>query len=221
MKRLRVRLTRILVGTPGKKTRFHTLRGELVAPREWPAAGGALLRRLRGTTYDRPWLTPQAVRFLDHIIKPDWVVAELGAGASTAWFGRRAGRVLSIESDPTWANRVELTLLMAGVRNVEMHLVSLGEFDDELARIAPASPLDLIVVDQLEREAGDRVESVRRGRQFVRPGGYLVLDDSDRAEYAGAFDHLAGWSQRRFVGVRPFPFQATETTVFQRPDSPP
>jgi hypothetical protein len=217
MKALRAQLTKIVVGTPGKKTRFHTRRGELVPLREWPAAGGALLRRIRGKAYDRPWLAPQAVQFLERIIEPGWVVAELGAGASTAWFGRRAGRVLSLESDPSWADQVEATLTRVGLRNVEVHLVPLGEFDDALARVAAKTPFDLIVVDQLERETGARVESIRRGWQFVRPGGYLVLDDSDWATNAGAFDLLVGWSHRRFVGVRPSPFQATETTVFRRP----
>jgi hypothetical protein len=219
MKGLRVKLTKIVAGGPGKKTRLHTERGELVAPREWPAAGAALLRRMRGATYDRPWLAPQAVRFLDRIIEPGWVVAELGAGASTPWFGRRAGRVLSLESDPSWVDRVEATLKRSGVGNVEVYLVGLGEFDDALARIAAATPLDLIVVDQMERKAGDRVESIRRGRHLVRPGGYLVLDDSDHAAYAGAFELLEEWPHLRFVGVRPYPFQATETTVFQRPHS--
>jgi predicted O-methyltransferase YrrM len=172
---------------------------------------------MRGRTYDRPWLAPQAVEFLDRIIERDWVIVELGAGASTAWFGRRAGRVISLESDPTWVKQVESSLEALGVRNVEMHLLSLGEFDDALARIAEATRPDLIVVDQDDREGGERVESVRRGSQLVRPGGYVVLDDSDRPRNRRAFDTLAGWSHIRFVGVRPYPFQATETTVFQRP----
>jgi hypothetical protein len=217
MKQSRERMINFVAGTPGKKTRFHTLRGEFVPLREWPAVGAALLGRIRGTKPDRPWFAPQAVKFLDRIIEPGWVVAELGAGGSTAWLGRRAGRVMSLESDPVWVDRVEATLAATGVRNVSLHLVSPGEFDEALARIAAATPLDLLVVDQLERDEGERVESIRRAWDLVRPGGYLVLDDSDRATYSGAFELLEGWPHRRFIGVRPLPFQATETTVFRRP----
>ena len=68
------------------------------------------------------------------------------------------------------------------------------------------------MVDFLESPAADRVEAVRVGRSKVRPGGYLLLDDSDRPAYAGAFELLAGWRRRRFAGVKDGWPQAVETT---------
>ena len=51
---------------------------------------------------------------------------------------------------------------------------------------------DLVVVDFLESPEADRVDAVRVGRTKVRPGGYLLLDDSDRPAYAEAFELLDG-----------------------------
>jgi hypothetical protein len=214
---IRSRLTKLVVGTPGKKTRFHTRRGDLLEPKEWPAACTSLLRRVRGRTPDEPWLAPSAVRFLDRVIKRDWVVAELGAGASTTWFARRAGRVLSLEDDPEWAARIARNLDSLGITTVQLLLVDSAEFDETLARSATGMPIDLLLVDQTERQAGDRTESVRRGQSLVRPGGYLVLDDSDWPANQEVFRVLESWPRRRFVGIRPRPFQTTETTIFRRP----
>ena len=45
-----------------------------------------------------------------------------------------------------------------------------------------------------------------------------VLDDFDWAMNRPAFELLREWPHRRFIGVRPRPFQATETTIFRRPN---
>jgi hypothetical protein len=51
----------------------------------------------------------------------------------------------------------------------------------------------------------------------VKPGGLLLLDDSDRPGYAAAYELLAGWKERRFVGVKDEWPEACETTIFRRP----
>ena len=50
----------------------------------------------------------------------------------------------------------------------------------------------------------------------VRPGGFLLLDDSDRPGYAEAFELLDGWRERRFTGVKDEWPEACETTIFRR-----
>jgi hypothetical protein len=51
----------------------------------------------------------------------------------------------------------------------------------------------------------------------VTPGGYLLLDDSDRPGYAEAFDLLGAWRFRKFVGVKDEWPAACETGIFRRP----
>lgn len=58
---------------------------------------------------------------------------------------------------------------------------------------------------------------MRVARSKLRPGGLLLLDDSDRDAYAEAFELLAGWNLKRFSGVKDGWPQAVETTIFRRP----
>jgi predicted O-methyltransferase YrrM len=210
-------VTKLISGTPGRKTRFHTHRGDAVPLEEWPRAARALWDRLTRRELHEPWLAPSAVRFLDSVIGRDSIVAELGAGASTSWFAERAARVISVEHDEGWASRVHAALDAAGFSNVELHVVPLSEFDPTLERVTLGTPLDVLLVDQTEAGSGGRIGSVALGRTLIRPGGYLVLDDSDWPSNRPAFEVLHDWRHVRFVGVRARPFQATETTVFRRP----
>jgi len=54
----------------------------------------------------------------------------------------------------------------------------------------------------------------------VRLGGYLVLDDSARPEYAAAAQLLAGWPIRRFGGLGPGKRLPAETAAWRRPPAP-
>jgi predicted O-methyltransferase YrrM len=76
---------------------------------------------------------------------------------------------------------------------------------------------DLVVVDFLEAPAVTRVDVLKPAIRKVRPGGLLLLDDSDRPGYAEAFELLAGWQLRKFVGVKDGWPEACETGFFRRP----
>src|ERR1700683_3181263 len=53
-----------------------------------------------------PWLTRDAVRFLNQTLKPTDVGLEFGSGRSTIWFASRMNRLISIEDDPQWYEKV-------------------------------------------------------------------------------------------------------------------
>ena len=57
-----------------------------------------------------PWIPFSAIAELDRLIKPTWMVSEIGSGMSTLWLSIRAGHVTSIEADRTWFHRA-LTFL--------------------------------------------------------------------------------------------------------------
>ena len=89
-------------------------------------------------------------------------------------------------------------------------------FVPELESLPDAS-FDLVVIDFLEAPGAQRPDAVRAAMPKVRPGGYLLLDDSDRPAYAGVFELLSGWRLKRFVGVKDGWPQAVETAIFRRP----
>jgi predicted O-methyltransferase YrrM len=182
----------------------------------WLRLPAARLRARFGRVPERPWIVPAAIGWLGRRIERDWTVVELGSGRSTAWLARRAGQVVSYEDNPYWAERTRERLARAGLDNVDLRERPVECFAAELAGFEDDS-LDLLIVDFLESPAADRVEAVRVGRPKVRPGGFLLLDDSDRPAYAEADELLSGWRRRRFAGVKDEWPTVAETTIFRRP----
>ena len=198
-----------------KAGRFHTNRGRMPL-RAWlryPAAG---LRARRDRTPERPWIVPGAIGWLKRRMRGGWRVLELGSGRSTPWFARRCGWLVSFEDNDFWHERATKRLQDLGLDNVELRLVSIERFPDAVAAL-PDDSFDLVVVDFLEAPEVTRIDCIRPARAKVRPGGYLLLDDSDRPSYAEAYELLAGWRERRFVGLKDQSPWAGERGVFRRP----
>ena len=209
-------LRKALKASDRRRTRFHTERGEIMPPAAWVRLPQSLSTRLRHTQPDAPWMVPAAVELLDQLIEPNWRVLEFGSGASTAWYAARAARVVSFEDDPRWHEVISARIKEAAPSQCELRHVPLHEFV-AAAAMFPASSFDLVVVDGNEQPGATRVDCAAVARSLIRPGGFLVLDDSDIREYQPAFEMLQGWPRQRFVGMKHRPLMAVETTIFRRP----
>jgi len=187
-----------------------------MGPAGWVRLPAALVRARFGSTPERPWIVPQAIGWLGRRIRSDWKVVELGSGRSTLWLGRHAGRVVAYEDNPWWVGRAREMIAGAGLENVEIRERPVTAYADELAALPDAS-IDLLVIDFLESPEAERCDAVRAGMGKIRPGGLLLLDDSDRPSYAGAYDLLNGWREHRFTGVKDDWPEACETAIFRRP----
>jgi predicted O-methyltransferase YrrM len=195
--------------------RFHTARGPMPIS-GWIHYPAAWWRAGRGHTPERPWIVPAAIGWLRRRIRRDWSILELGAGRSTVWFARRARRVLSFEDNEFWFEATRERLAEGGLVNVDLRLNPVEDFPGEVARLADTA-FDLVVVDFLESPKVTRVDCLRPAMKRVKPGGLLLLDDSDRPAYSEADELLAGWRARRFVGVKDDWPEVCETTIFRRP----
>jgi predicted O-methyltransferase YrrM len=201
---------------PGTRAgRFHTARGPM-GPVGWLRYPAAWLRAKRGSTPERPWIVPAAIGWLRRRVKSDWSVLELGAGRSTVWFANRAGRVLSFEDNDFWADQTRSRIAEVGLRNVELRALPVEKLPRAVAEL-PEAAFDLVVVDFLESPDVTRIDALAPAMSRVKPGGYLLLDDSDRPGYAAAYELLDGWSERRFTGVKDEWPEACETSIFTRP----
>ncbi|MGH2922702.1 MAG: class I SAM-dependent methyltransferase, partial [Solirubrobacterales bacterium] len=194
---------------------LHTARGRITLSGllRLPAARR---RARRGIVPERPWIVPATIGWLRRRIRRRWRVLELGGGRSTVWFARRAGEVLAFEDDPFWVGWARDRIAADGLGGVEVRELPVERFVAELDRL-PGERFDLVVVDFLESPEADRNDAVRAARAKVRPGGYLLLDDSDRPAYARAYELLGGWRERRFVGVKDGWPEVCETAIFRRP----
>ncbi len=165
-------LRRIVQASPGRRSRMHTMRSELVplgAIAELPVL---VVARLLHRTPEGPWFCTPAVDFLARILQPHWRVLECGSGRSTLWYARHARSVLALENEPTW--HTEVTGMLSGCANAALELLPCGEFPARLSAERPES-FDLVVVDgneidergeRLPPEADQRPASLRRCRSW-------------------------------------------------------
>lgn len=176
-----------------------------------------------------PWITFGAQRFLDRAVSIKSRVFEYGTGGSTRFFARRVQQVVSVEHDPAWFDKVRYVVIP--YHNVDMILCEPTEpaeerygssdpayagksFRDYVHAIDqfPDGRFDVVVVD-----GRSRVDAFIHAMPKVKPGGYIVLDDSERATYAEALEAARPWHRQDFAGPKPFVVQFSRTTIWRRP----
>jgi predicted O-methyltransferase YrrM len=133
-------------------------------------------------------LTPGAVEFLESHLTADMSALELGSGRSTLWYVARVGRLISVEHDAVWFERVKGQLAARNCRNVDYRFVPLDHPESEPERPEynplPAyvkavvdgadQSLDFVVVDGHYRSA-----CIVAVLPKIKPGGLLLVDDAN------------------------------------------
>lgn len=134
-----------------------------------------------------PWLKPDVIKYIESLIDIDSEVLEAGAGGSTFWFATRVRRVLSYENDRNWYEVMNAQIIKDGLKNIE--LIFDKKYPKEGIR-RPGESFDLIFID-----GRGRVRSTTTAYLFLKSGGHLVFDDSNRKRYGTAIDFLdeIGW----------------------------
>jgi hypothetical protein len=193
-------------------SRFHSRRGEVCHAADLFSIPVLAWQRLTRTAKKSPWMAPAAVRGLNQLLRPDDLLLELGSGASTAWYAERVRRVVSLEPNIAWAERVRSEL-----RNLPNAEVRVGTIEDlfvsTLLEIAPT----VLIVDHSDEPRLSRTDAIRLALNNGEPPRLIVLDDSDRMRYRLAGEILlGGWSANRFTGFLDKPLRLTETTVYTR-----
>jgi hypothetical protein len=192
-------------------SRFHSRRGDLCKPVDLLTIPVLVWSRLAGKSKTSPWMVRAAVKRLDQLLSAEDIVLELGSGASTAWYARRARRVVSLEPNLSWAERVKAEL--AHYPNAE---VRMGSIEDLFAAAFLELRPTVLIVDHSDEPRFSRTDAIRLALIDGAIPRLIVLDDSDRTRYRPAVDILGSWSMSRFTGFRDKPLRLTETTVFAR-----
>lgn len=129
-----------------------------------------------------PWLTREAIGLLERLVRPTDVVLEFGAGRSTRWLARRVAKMISVEDNEAWHQRVKAWLESDGLDNAELlhHPGDLPESEGAKSQyvsmiddIADES-LDMVLIDGIYRNHC-AVASVPK----VKPGGLVVIDNAN------------------------------------------
>lgn len=184
-----------------------------------------------------PWLTPQAIHYLENILKPDFSGLEYGSGRSTTWFAGLVNHLVSVEHNPDWFARVKTGINKAGIQNVDYHLfpkpdnqapldaVMRSDYVQAGGKIGENS-LDFVLVDGVSRPA-----CLIHSLPLMKSGAFLILDDANHYlpslskapnsrnpengplndEWKSVEENLSGWNAFWFGnGVK-------ETVVFRKP----
>jgi putative hydrolase of HD superfamily len=120
----------------------------------------------------------EAQRRITALLQPGATCLEYGSGLSTLWLAERCRRLYSVESDLVWYEKIEHALSRRGYRHVTYRLQP--DPADYVAFPADEAgePFDFVLVDGFER-----ARTLRQGLTWLKPNGWLFLDDTDRSAY--------------------------------------
>ena len=167
-----------------------------------------------------PEMLPAAYEHMGRLLTKDSDVFEFGSGYSTVWFAQRVRRVVTVEHDEQWAAETERAL-RDEQKVSKAKLVQVDDEDEIPGAIEHYGEFDLILVDCLDRQ---RVAAISEAAEHVKPGGYLVVDDSQWGMLQPGVQALQalGWetvavyagNHIRHTGVE----KQHQTTIFRRPE---
>lgn len=134
-----------------------------------------------------PWLKSDVVNYIDGILKKDFKILEVGSGGSSFWFATRTRKVISYEHNRNWYDTLKIKITKQGWKNIE--LIYDADYPKEGIRRSGDS-FDLIIIDGRGRN-----KAIETTHQLLKPGGYFILDDSDRKRYRPMINFLnkKGW----------------------------
>ena len=207
-------VTKLLAGSPSRKTRLHDEGGAIVPPgrvlRNLPRAfAGGVRRLVTGGLPERPWISYDAQAWIDAFLaaRPCRVL-EFGSGQSTRWYADRAASLVSVESNAAWHAIVAERL--SGLANVDYRL---DHRRGSYANPGPAAEFDFIMID-----GAWRLDCALYALEHLRPAGIIYLDNSDKGndpedgEIPAARALLIaeaerrGWRWREFTDFAPAQF---------------
>ena len=192
----------------------------------------------------QPWLTFGAIQFLTSHIASTHRVFEYGSGGSTFFFSARAGSVVSVEHDVEWFRQVTDMLAQRRIKNCSILHVG-PSVDLASPRKDPKDPdayvssdpsfrghsfrayassideypdgaFDIILIDGRARPS-----CFQHACRKLSPGGLMVLDNAERAEYSYIRRtlHETKWPRQDFSGGGPYNRHFWRTTIWIRPNA--
>lgn len=129
-----------------------------------------------------PWITPEAVRHLESMIRSCDHGVEFGSGRSTIWFAERVDHLTSVEHNEEWYTKLSSSLKNHALTNVDYNFApsdpqGSNEETSEYVQIAlsfPEQSVDFALIDGLYRECTAKFIIPK-----IKPGGLLIIDDAN------------------------------------------
>ena len=164
-----------------------------------------------------PFIVLDAIRFLESIVQPGMKVVEAGGGNSTLWFLEKETKVTTYEHSQDWATYVQCAMHQQPMRfhPVNSHMkVMQGEATIGDMALIPDHSLDMVLVDCMNDYTRQN-DCIQVLMNKVKPGGWLILDNSDNpVNWVGA-ELLKDKEMHRFSGFAPMGLFVCQTTFWK------
>jgi SAM-dependent methyltransferase len=157
-----------------------------------------------------PWVTYPFIDFIKERIKKQHTVFEFGSGNSTLFYAKYAGKVVSVEHDKQWFEKISKDT----PENSEMIFCELVYGGDYCRMpVNRGEKFDLVIID-----GRDRVNCCEQAIGALSPNGVVVLDNSERPAYKPGIEFLVdkGFKHLSFSGIVPGLFYRVTTSVFYK-----
>ena len=153
-----------------------------------------------------PMISFGLIEYLNSLDLSSYAMLELGGGFSTDFWTARAKSVHTLETSAEWARAIAARNPKAKIELVEEPIAwRISAFDQTF---------DIIVIDP----AGNRLTCARASIEKLRPGGFIILDNSDWYPNASKVLRDAGLIEVDFPDFRPAHHFRTTTSLFLHPD---
>lgn len=191
---------------PPKKSGFSYIRYRVLRP--LLKLNYKIYKQTKGST---PWTSPASIELFDHWLSKDKTGFEWGSGSSTLFFSKRLKKLVSVEHHKGWHQKVVGMLERENISNVILKYVEIDYPDRELdkdgyqpaftAKQVNAYENYFTAIDEFPDEYFDfvlvdgraRVKCGEHAIPKLKPGGMLVLDNSERSRYAPLIKQLDAW----------------------------
>jgi hypothetical protein len=140
-----------------------------------------------------PWLTYPAIEYIKQLDLSDKTVFEYGSGYSTLFWANRCKRVVSVEDDNSWYERMSLKI----PKNVD-YILAKTEDDYVNAIEGRAEKFDVIVNDGIYR-----LRCAATSTPKLAHDGFIILDNSEWCVKTAAFYRDAGLIEVDMAGFGP------------------
>jgi predicted O-methyltransferase YrrM len=142
----------------------------------------------------RPWFVHNSIFWLEGRIQPDWRCFEWGSGWSTIWLAEQATYVASVEHDPEWYEKVSGWIKQYGF--TDSARLTLCSLDNGYAGVISYFEDDYF--DLVEIDGRRRADCLVNALPKLKPGGLLVVDNSEREQYQASLALVKPWESVDF-----------------------
>lgn len=157
-----------------------------------------------------PWMNYSMIAFLENRLKKDLYLFEFGSGYSTLFYSKFVAKVVSIESDKIWFEKLSSII----PDNVEL-LYKEFVYDGDYCRSVndTEDKFDVIIID-----GRDRVRCAKNCLKNISNRGVIIFDDTDREQYNEAVDYFlnSGFRKIDIEGLKAGGFDLHKATIFYK-----